>query len=86
MVASKTISMSFQCRQRDQPVDPLMRGRHAKPGGALQAVAVRIDAHQRAHLQDIGCAHHLDHQIGADIPDPMMATLSLFAAAPAGIS
>ena len=40
---------------------------HAQPGGALQPVAVRIDAHQGNHLQLIGQAQDFDHQIGTDV-------------------
>ena len=54
-------------RHLRQPIDALRGHGHAHAGGARQAVGVGVDADHRRHFEMLGCAHHLDHQVGADI-------------------
>ncbi|MBB3860027.1 hypothetical protein GGQ88_001288 [Novosphingobium hassiacum] len=56
-----------ELRHRDQPLDSSGGDRHAQSLCALEPVALRIDADERTHLEHVGQAHDLDHQIGADI-------------------
>ena len=56
-----------KARHRDQPVEAGGSDRHAQSFSALQPVARGIDADEGAHLQHLGQAHDLDHQVGADV-------------------
>ena len=69
-VASKTISISSKSGSAIRPSTPSCGGRHAEARGAGEAVGVGVDADHRAHLEVLGGAHHLDHQVGADVARP----------------
>src|SRR5690606_13331534 len=67
-----------EIRQRDQAFDTLMGGRDLHAGGAGQTVGRGIDTDHRAHFQEPGMPHDLDHQIGADIARPDDRDLGAF--------
>jgi hypothetical protein len=54
-------------RHGKQAVDARRRDRYAQLRRTLEAVRFGIYAHERAHIQYLGQAHHLEHQVGADV-------------------
>ncbi|MNX97739.1 hypothetical protein D3C86_1301150 [compost metagenome] len=56
--------------QSNQTIEPPGGDRHAQAFGAFQAIGFGIDADEGRHLQRVGQAHDLDHQIRADIARP----------------
>src|SRR6266508_3262185 len=53
--------------QGHQTFDALVRGGEAEPLGVRQAVRHGIDADHGRHLEVLAGAHHLDHQVGANV-------------------
>ena len=68
----------FIFRQLHKPLDALMRGRHIETCRAGQTIGRRVDPNHRGHIQHLGIAHDLDHQIGADVARPDDGTFDLF--------
>jgi hypothetical protein len=66
-----------ETRHRDKPVDSAGRDWNSQTRGALQSVRFRIDTDQRTHLEALGQAKYLDHQIGTDIAGPNDRNLGL---------
>ncbi len=62
--------------QAGEAGDALVGHRHAETGRTGEAVRVRVDADHRAHLEMLRHPHDLDHEVGSDVPEPMIAAFN----------
>ncbi|ODQ86168.1 hypothetical protein BHQ17_21565 [Mycolicibacterium holsaticum] len=59
--------------QRQKAVDALVRRLHLQAAGPREPVGAGIDAHHRGQFECCRQPEDLDHQVGADISEPMIA-------------
>ena len=77
LVASKTMSISSKPGIAISPSTPSCGGGDAEALRAGEPVGLGVDADHGAHLEGVGEAHHLDHQVGADVARPDDGDLDL---------